>query len=130
MDVNDIRQMIRKSIRSMLNDARRAALSPPKDFVSFRMRLESALASVGSPAALIEAVRGEDCFSEVWSVWSDMESEMSRVVDSSERLAEWSSLVDHHIPDLVSEVAAARRVCADATRLGRAVAEAMRITRR
>lgn len=80
MDVNELRSMIRSSLRRQLKETRQK-LSTPKNLSDFRLALSAALEKAGAPADLVDQVsdvgyEGGGVFEAVFGTWRNIWAEM------------------------------------------------------
>lgn len=101
MDLDDIKAMIRKSIRSNLSDYYANERKPAKDFSSFRLRLSSAVEKCNDSRDLSLETRSlgdldSASYEKLYEVWQNISIE-SNDVDS------WNDCMEYYIPVALSE---------------------------
>ena len=102
MNVNEVRQIIRESIRLKLKEHATKSKSPPSDFGDFKRKFVGCLDDSGAPRALVEEVDGMDSddgvlFEKLWSDWSDIKNELNTAKTIEEKRTLWGELVEFYL---------------------------------
>jgi len=107
MDLEEIRDMIRTSLRLKLAEESRRFKHVPRDFNDFRRNFRSALGKTGE-LTLAESVEDDHSpdgiFETIHEVWSSIEPELSGVVDARERSTIWNEAIEFYMPSVLDEL--------------------------
>ena len=105
MDIKELRQMIRSSLRTQIKEAVAAAHSAPKNFSEFRKQLIAALHAAGYPADFVELVEtdGGEAFGVAYEAYENISSEL-RGVKPAQLNDEYKSVAAGYVQDLVLDI--------------------------
>jgi len=109
MTLNELRRMIRASVKRQIAEAAKAAASPPDSFMKFRNVFSAALTAAGAPEDHVDeasdtSYEGGPVFGAMWDAWSNIESEMRGIKDPVDRRDEWLSMVEYYVHDAVLDM--------------------------
>jgi len=88
MDIDEIRRMIRASVRAQVNDIVERRRQPPKTFREFDSSLQEALEHSG-----LEVLD----HSTSYGLWESISSDMQGFTRSHERVVEWNSALNYYV---------------------------------
>jgi hypothetical protein len=112
MDIDQIKRMIRNSVKRQITELSKLTLSPPKNFGAFRCTLSEALRHAGAPdemsLALVESAgEGSGLFEVSWEAWKNIDAELKSTTSPVERQQVWSEAIEYYVHaaviDLVAE---------------------------
>lgn len=98
MDINDIKEIIRTSIKTKLMEHKRNQLKPACDFSAFRLRLSGALnSSCGSILDSEVIVSSPDNHGPLYEAWRNIELE----THDNET---WNESVEYYVPNMLFDI--------------------------
>lgn len=108
MTINELRKIVRRAVKTQINEALGKLTSPPKTLNEFRRVLASALSGAGAPPDLVEEVaeldlQGGGVFGPIWSAWENIESEL-RGLKGPELKDAWIGCVEFYVHDAVIDM--------------------------
>jgi hypothetical protein len=109
MTLNELRQMIRVSVKRQIAEAAKSSTSPPDTFTKFRNVFSTALKAAGAPEDLVDeasdtSYEGGPVFGAMWDAWSNIESEMRGIKNPVDRRDEWLGMVEYYVHDAVLDM--------------------------
>lgn len=108
MNISQVKNSIRKSVRRQIRETSRKASGIPKDFDSFQIVFANSLIEHGAPTALVDEALTDfsddsnEIFNVMWESWENIRSEMSNVSDPSEKVDLWRELKEYYVKDVVA----------------------------
>lgn len=108
MDINEVRKMVRRSLKTQIKEALSHLTGPPKTLNDFRKVLASALSGAGAPTELVEEVsyldmQGGGVFGAIWSAWENIETEL-RGLKGPELKDAWIECIEFYVHDCVIDM--------------------------
>ena len=103
MDLKELRQIIRNTVRRQLKEVASQAGAPPKKWTEFRQQFANVLEMSGAPAELVAEVgdvhsEGGGVASVLYDAWRDIQADMDGD-DSS-----WADMVEYYVHDAVIDM--------------------------
>lgn len=86
MDIEEIRNLVRQSIRDQVNKLVEERLSPPASFEKFNILVREALENTNDNLS----------HEEVYGMWSNISSEISGIRDAREAVSEWNASLSYY----------------------------------
>ena len=107
MDLEEIRCMIRTSLRLKLTEESKRCNRVPRDFDDFKRILQNAINKTGK-RALAESIEDDHSpdgiFETVHEVWSSIEAELRDVKSERERSSIWNESIEFYMPNVLDEI--------------------------
>lgn len=90
MDIEDIKQMIRQSLREQVKNLIKERLTPPSSFEKFNFFVNESL----------EESEDRLTHDEVYGMWRSISAEVSDIQDERERISEWNLSLSYYVNNL------------------------------
>lgn len=87
MDVEEIRRMIRQSIKEQVKRLVEERLKPPTTFENFNFLVEQSL----------EGLKDKPSHEEIYGMWRDISSEVAGIREEKELISEWNASLGYYV---------------------------------
>lgn len=104
MSIDEVKNMIRASLKAKLLEERMRIQSIPQDFDDFRCVFRHALVKTGAHS-LAEGVEDVSSpggiFESIYEIWSNIEAELIGIKNLKERAIVWNEAIEFYMPDVL-----------------------------
>ena len=106
MNLFQLRLMIKESIHRHTSQEKRKMHSVPRDFMSFRRMLSTAVTESSRSQTLGDMFNSHESnvFTPIWDTWTYFEAELKECKDEKEMKKVWNEVVDFYTHDVLTSV--------------------------